>query len=225
MKVLQSSIFRAFCSIAIGALLIKYRGETVTWLTVTIGALFLLSGIISCATYFIASRKSSEYKITDAQGNVVNYGKPTFPIVGLGSIILGFLLTITPSVFVTALMYILGAMLILGAINQFMVLASIRRIGALSFFYWICPSLILLTGIYVIVKPMESAEVPLLIIGWCLLLYGVTEMINAMKMYLQQRRYKKMIAEQEAEATAEAVEITEESAEIIEQDEQKSLPE
>lgn len=197
MKVLQSSLFRAFCSIAIGALLIKYRGETVTWLTIAIGVLFLLSGIISCATYLITVRKASEYKITDAQGNVISNGRPTFPIVGLGSTILGFLLTITPGVFVTALMYILGAVLILGAVNQYMVLAAARKIGVVSVVYWICPSVILLTGLIVMFKPMETAELPLLIIGWCSLLYGVTEVINAMKVSSQQRKYKKLMAAQE----------------------------
>jgi len=193
MKVLQSSIFRAFCSIAIGALLIKYRGETVTWMTIAIGVLFLLSGIISCATYFMAVRKAGEYKITDAEGNVIADARPPFPLVGLGSVILGFLLAITPTVFVTALMYILGAILILGAVNQYMVLAGARKIGVVSFIYWICPSLILITGLFVMLKPMETAELPLLIIGWCSLLYGVTEIINAMKVNAQQRKYKKMM--------------------------------
>lgn len=193
MKVLQSSLFRAFCSIAIGALLIKYRGETVTWMTIAIGVLFLLSGIISCATYFMTARKASEYKITDAEGNIISNGKPPFPIVGLGSMILGFILTITPDIFVTALMYILGAILILGAVNQYMVLANVRKIGAVSLLYWICPSVILITGLLVMLKPMETAELPLLIIGWCSLLYGVTEVINAMKVSSQQRKYRKMM--------------------------------
>ena len=47
MKIFQSSIFRAVCAIVVGALLIKYPDEGVTWLTVAIGILFLLSGIIA----------------------------------------------------------------------------------------------------------------------------------------------------------------------------------
>ena len=34
MKIFQSSIFRAVCAIVVGALLIKYPDEGVTWLTV-----------------------------------------------------------------------------------------------------------------------------------------------------------------------------------------------
>ena len=47
MKIFQSSIFRAICAIVVGALLIKYPEDGVTWLTVAIGVLFLLSGIIA----------------------------------------------------------------------------------------------------------------------------------------------------------------------------------
>lgn len=206
MKVLQSSLFRAFCSIAIGALLIKYRGATVTWITIAIGVLFLISGVISCVTYFMATRHSDNYRITDTEGNVINNYKPAFPIVGLGSIILGFLLAITPNIFVTTLMYILGAVLILGAVNQYMNLANARKIGQIPFVFWICPSLILLTGFFVVLKPMETAELPLLIIGWCSLLYGITEIINAMKVSSQHRKYKKMIQQKELEAQAEQAE-------------------
>ena len=47
MKILQSSLVRAVMAFAVGALIIKYREETVHWLTVVIGALFFVSGLIS----------------------------------------------------------------------------------------------------------------------------------------------------------------------------------
>jgi uncharacterized membrane protein HdeD (DUF308 family) len=140
MKILQSSIFRAICAIAIGIMLIKYPDNTVTWITVAIGILFLLSGVISMVVYFNANKQVADYKITDANGNVIAGEKPTFPLVGLGSIILGLLLAITPSIFITALMYIIGAILILGAINQFMGLINGRRYGHVSLWYWVMPS-------------------------------------------------------------------------------------
>ena len=183
MKILQSSIFRALSAIAIGILLIKFPDNTVTWITVAIGILFLLSGIISLVVYVHAKKNVSEYKITDAQGRVVAGEKPTFPIVGVGSIILGFLLTLTPNIFIKALMYIIGAILILGAINQYMNLINARRYGKIGFGYWIFPSVILLIGLYVIIKPMVPASMAMLVLGLCSLLYGVTEMINSLKFY------------------------------------------
>ena len=48
MKALQSYIFRAISAIVVGALLVKYREETVTWLTILIGVIFFVSGVICC---------------------------------------------------------------------------------------------------------------------------------------------------------------------------------
>ena len=215
MKILQSSIFRALSAIAIGILLIKFPDNTVTWITVAIGILFLLSGIISLVVYVHAKKNVSEYKITDAQGRVVAGEKPTFPIVGVGSIILGFLLTLTPNIFIKALMYIIGAILILGAINQYMNLINARRYGKIGFGYWIFPSVILLIGLYVIIKPLAPASMAMLVLGWCSLLYGVTEMINSLKFYSDKRKAHQAeeipVAEEVIEAT-NVEEVAEETA-------------
>lgn len=192
MKILQSALFRAVCSIIVGVLLIQYPGNTVTWITVAIGVLFLLSGVISCVTYFSAVRNASAYKITDGDGRVLYGGKPSVPIVGIGSVILGAMLVARPALFVEGLMYVLGAILILGAVNQFMVLVSARRLARVPFVFWICPSLVLLVGLYVMLKPMESAELPLVILGWCSLVYGVTEIINSTKVYSWKKRLNRL---------------------------------
>ena len=181
MKIFQSSIFRAICAIVVGALLIKFPDEGVTWLTIAIGVLFLLSGIIALMAYLNAKKHASEYTITDQEGRIISGTQPTFPIVGAGSIILGLTLALTPGVFIHGLMYILAAIMILAGLNQLMALISARRLGKISFSYWIAPSLVLITGLFVVFKPMDSAEIPLLILGWCSLLYGVTEIINSLK--------------------------------------------
>ncbi len=183
MKIFQSSVFRALCAIIVGGLLIKFPDDSVTWLTMAIGALFLISGIISMIAYWHARRNTSEYVITDRDGNIISGAQPTFPIVGIGSIILGLVLTLSPKAFIGGLMYVLGAIIILGAVNLLLALISARRMGSIGLTYWIAPSLILLTGIFVVAKPMETAQLPLLVLGWCSLLYGVTEIINAIKIH------------------------------------------
>lgn len=204
MKILQSSIFRALCAIVIGAMLIKNPDSTVKGITIAIGILFLVSGVISCVVYFNARIHSSENEVYDAEGRLISGGKPTFPIVGLGSTILGFVLALMPSAFVTSLMYVLGAILILGALNQFLALVQARKIASLSFWYRVCPSLVLLTGVYVMVKPMETAALPLLIIGWCLLFYGVTECVNAFMIHRCKRIVSQM-SKRDATDSAEDV--------------------
>ncbi len=188
MKILQSSVFRALCAIAVGTMLIKNPDSTVKGITIAIGVLFLVSGIISCVAYFNARMHAAENEVYDAEGRLIAGGKPTFPIVGLGSTILGFVLALMPGAFVTSLMYVLGAIILLGALNQFLVLIQARKFAVMPLWYWVCPTLILLTGLFVMVKPMETAGLPLLIIGWCLLFYGVTECINAFKIHQCRKR-------------------------------------
>ena len=208
MKLLQSSFFRAICSIVIGILLLKYPDNSVTWLTMAIGILFLLSGIIAMISYWTARRHAGEYTITDAEGNVISGSQPSFPIVGIGSVILGLTLMLSPDMFVRWLMYILGAMIILGSINQLIVLIAARRFGSIGAFFWIAPIVLLIIGILIFVKPMESAELPLIILGWCMLVYGVTEVINSLMVYSLRKRMK--LQQEEAAKGLEAEEIKEE---------------
>lgn len=212
MKLFQSSLFRALCAIVVGALLIKYPDDSVTWLTVAIGILFLLSGIIALIAYVNARKHASEYTITDQEGRIISGSQPTFPIVGAGSVILGLTLALTPGVFIHGLMYILGAIMILGGLNQLMALVSARRLGDVPFTFWIAPSLILITGLFVVLRPMETAEIPLLILGWCSLLYGITEIINSLKIRsirkLADRQREEMERQRSAEEAQNAEEIS-----------------
>ena len=203
MKVVQSSFFRALCAIIIGALLIKYREQTVTWMTIVIGVMFFLSGVVSCAAYFSARNRKDTPQVFDAEGNQLTGFTPTFPIVGLGSIVLGLILALMPTTFITWLIYILAAILILGAINQFVSLAAIRSVAHIGFYFWIMPSLILLTGLIAIVYPSAIASAPLFVIGWCMLLYGVVEIINALKIGKIRRLKEKMAKAMEEKDTKE----------------------
>jgi uncharacterized membrane protein HdeD (DUF308 family) len=188
-KIFQSTAFRAVCALVIGALLIKFPDNTVTGITIAIGVLFLLSGVLSCLSYIQARRHASEYKIYDAEGRLVAGEQPMFPIVGIGSIILGLILALMAKSFVTALMYIIGILLVLGAINQFMGLLTGRRYGHIGLWMWVMPSLILLTGLYVMLKPMAPLQVAMTILGWCMVVYGVVELVNALKFYRDRKQW------------------------------------
>ena len=216
MKILQSSIFRAICAITIGILLIKFPDNTMVWITRAIGVLFFLSGIISLIVYVNARRHVSEYKITDAEGRVVAGEVPTFPIVGLGSLIFGAMLALTPTTFVKVLMYVIGGILVLGALNQYLNLVYGRRYGKIPFAYWIVPTAVLLSILFVLIKPMETADLTMFFLGWCSLVYGITEIINSLKFYSDKRKFKQAqeipMAEEIIEETSEPTftEVTEE---------------
>ncbi|MDO4934055.1 MAG: DUF308 domain-containing protein [Prevotella sp.] len=193
MKVLQSSIFRAACSVIVGAMLIKYPADTATWLVIAMGVLFLLSGVISCAVYISARRKDDGVTVLNSNGKIISGGTPPFPIVGVGSVILGLLLALRPHFVMGAMGYVFGAILILGAINQIVSLVSAGRVSRIPVVFWICPAVILIVGLIAVVHPVWIASAPLVILGWCLLLYGVTEVINALKINADRRRFERFM--------------------------------
>jgi uncharacterized membrane protein HdeD (DUF308 family) len=221
MKVLQSSFFRAVIAIVVGLLLIKYREATAHWLTIAIGALFFISGLISCVVYYSMRKHADEPQAVDAQGIPQNADKPSFPIVGLGSLILGIILALMPSTFLAGLTYIMAAILILGAINQYANLALAKKYCHIGLFFWLLPSLILLTGIVVIVKHIDPVSTVLLIIGWSMLLYGATECLNAVKIYQANKRKK---VAQESVQTAQPTNETPEAEAQPTEDHQPEQP-
>ena len=188
MKTLISSLLRAICAIAVGALLVKYREQTVEWITVAIGILFFVSGVFSCVAYFVARGKKDDVEVYDASGKRLTPVKPIFPIVGLGSLILGLILAVMPTAFITYLVYLLAAILILGAVNQLVGLVAATRIARVGIYFWIMPSLTLLIGLVAVISPSSIASAPLFVIGWAMMVYGAVEMVNALKFY-QLRRY------------------------------------
>ena len=193
MRLIQSSIIRAIVAIVIGALLVKYRVETMTWITIAAGILFFISGAISCTVYYFEKEKAAKVPpITDEKGNVVKANPPIFPIVGIGCAVLGIILTLMPNEFITWVVYIFAAILILGAVNQFMNLASSRQFARVPLLFWLFPSVTLGIGIYIIAQPMDAAALPLKVIGWCLMFYGVVELVNAIKINQMKRAYEKI---------------------------------
>ena len=216
MKILQSSIFRALIALCIGSLLIKYPDNTLTGLTIAIGVLFLLSGVVSIITWYYAKRHASDYKIYDAEGRLVAGERPAPPIVGIGSVVLGFILALMPETFVSLQMYFIAVLLVLGAITQFMTLIAVRHYSTITLWYWFCPAITMLVGLFVLFKPMESAAMPLIILGWCSLFYGVSEMMNAIAIFIFKRQLKRKQEQEEQLKQDEAAIQSSDSNEIVE---------
>lgn len=194
MKVIHSSIFRAVCAIIVGVLLIQYREQTVTWITIAIGVLFFLSGVISLASYWAAKRNAEKMQgqiLSDSNGKPIMGMMPKFPLVSVGSLILGLLLALMPQVFIAWLMFILAFILILGALTQFVNLASAAKMGRVGILFWLFPSALLLLGLLAIIKPSAIASAPFFIIGWGMLIYGVVELLNAFKVSNNKRIWLK----------------------------------
>lgn len=220
MKVLQISAIRAIIVLVTGFLLVKYREETMTWMTITVGVLFLLSGLVSCMVYYFekekVAKKTAKAEQQEGQQEEENLKSPSFPIAGVGSIALGIILAVMPNTFITWVVYILAALLILGAVNQFMNLARSRQYARVPAYMWLFPTVILAVAILLISKPIETAQLPLLVLGWAFMYYGVLEFILIIRMYLVRKSYEK--AEEAKIVTGDKL-VTDniEDAEIVEE--------
>ncbi|KGF57631.1 DUF308 domain-containing protein [Prevotella melaninogenica] len=220
MKVLQISAIRAIIVLVTGFLLVRYREETMTWMTITVGILFLLSGLVSCIAYYFekekVARKTAKAEQQEGQQEEENLKSPSFPIAGVGSIALGIILAVMPNTFITWVVYILAALLILGAVNQFMNLARSRQYARVPVYMWLFPTVILAIAILLISKPIETAQLPLLVMGWAFMYYGVLEFILIIRMYLVRKSYEK--AEEAKIVTGDKL-VTDniEDAEIVEE--------
>ena len=191
-----------------------------TWMTITVGILFLLSGLVSCIAYYFekekVAKKTAKAEQQEGQEEEENLKSPSFPIVGVGSIALGIILAVMPNTFITWVVYILAALLILGAVNQFMNLARSRQYARVPVYMWLFPTVILAIAILLISKPIETAQLPLLVLGWAFMYYGVLEFILIIRMYLVRKSYEK--AEDAKVVTGDKL-VTDniEDAEIVEE--------
>ena len=220
MKVLQISAIRAIIVLVTGFLLVRYREETMTWMTITVGILFLLSGLVSCIAYYFekekVAKKTAKAEQQEGEQEEENLKSPSFPIAGVCSIALGIILAVMPNTFITWVVYILAALLILGAVGQFMNLARSRQYARVPVYMWLFPTVILAIAILLISKPIETAQLPLLVLGWAFMYYGVLEFILIIRMYLVRKSYEK--AEDAKVVTGDKL-VTDniEDAEIVEE--------
>ncbi len=166
MRTLSNSILRSVCSLVIGVLLVVWPETAMIYLVITIGVLFLIPGLVSMLGYF--AHRTGEVE-------------QTFPVAALGSALFGLWLMIMPAFFVSILMYILGAFLVLAGIQLISSLVSVRRASMVPVGFFVVPVLILLAGILVLLNPFATASVPFIILGVSCICYSLSDLINYYK--------------------------------------------
>lgn len=197
MKVLQITAVRAIIVLVTGFLLVKYREDTMTWMTITVGVLFLISGLVACMVYYFekekVAKKTAKAALQEGQQEEEDLKSPSFPIAGVGSIVLGIILAVMPNTFTTWMVYILSALLILGAVNQFMNLARSRQYARVPVYMWVFPTISMVVAILLISRPIETDALffTLKVIGWAFMYYGVLEFVLIIRMYLVRKAYDK----------------------------------
>lgn len=177
MKTLLPVLVRALCSFAVGCLLVANPQTMTTMIVQVVGGIFVVSGIIQTVNYWMAR---------DGEAGL----RSLFPVVGVGSLLLGLLLLMKPGVFVTALMYLLGIFVLGAGCSQLGGLVRMRRIAPLQWWVFVWPIALIAMGLLILIHPMKSASLPFLILGIACIGYGFTDLVYALRLmyYMRQRR-------------------------------------
>ncbi len=161
---MKSILVRSVSSIVVGGLLVAFPNQAAVWLIVVIGCLFFGPGVYSMITY---------WTMRNAEGY-----RPVFPVVGLGSAILGLWMIFNPSFFARSIMLALGGLLIVAAISQFASVIRARKVAPTPIVFYAIPILLFLAGAYVITNLDEAVAFPFYVVGASMVVYGLVEMVH-----------------------------------------------
>ena len=161
MRTLNYAAISSICALLVGILLVVWPEVAVNYLVITIGALFFLPGVLGVFGYFMSSGKQ------EAQA--------------MGSALLGLWLMVMPAFFVGILMYLLGALLVLGGLNQLIRLIAVRNQVHVPVILYVIPVLVLGSGLLILFNPFEAANVPFIILGVSAIIYGITDLIRLLR--------------------------------------------
>lgn len=192
----KGAIYRSILAIALGLVLVIWPGTALRYIIMLIGVIFLMTGLIA----FIVSNKNRE-----------DHRKSLVPFSGIGSMVLGLLLLCLPSTFATIFMFILGFVLVIAAVGQFVTLAAARQFGYVSLVSYLFPVLILIAGIVVLFDPFKSAEGVFILFGVTAIFYGVTDLLNqySIRRMRKASEEKEQIQKMEGKTDVEDVEYEE----------------
>lgn len=163
------AMLRGIAALLIGILLVFWSQNAVTYLIMAVGCLFLIPGLLSLLAYF---------RQTSPEGNR-SFGWSQ--VLGIGSILFGLCLIVSPVFFEKSLMYALGIILSYAGLSEIIQLTVARQWTRVSVGFYVTPVLVMLVGIFILFNPIESANVPFIILGIGCMVYGLSDMVNVIK--------------------------------------------
>lgn len=163
------AMLRGIAALLIGILLVFWSQNAVMYLIMAVGCLFLIPGLLSLLAYF---------RQTSPEGNR-SFGWSQ--VLGIGSILFGLCLIVSPVFFEKSLMYALGIILSYAGLSEIIQLTVARQWTRVPVGFYVTPVLVMLVGIFILFNPIESANVPFIILGVGCMVYGLSDMVNVIK--------------------------------------------
>lgn len=169
MKFIGSYIFRSLCSLLVGLLLLFNAEQMPALMVRLIGFLFLLPGVFGVIVYLYG------------QFNRRAIVRPTFPLMSIGSILFGAYLELYPDSFVTYLVFLLGLLLLLAGVNQFLSMVNNRKVSPFSLLLMLMPMVLMGIGGYCVTHSSEAAGTLFKILGATCIYYGLSDMFLTLR--------------------------------------------
>lgn len=194
MKLLRISLIRVVAALITGVLLLKYHEDVLKALTIAMGVMFIIAGIVSLGGWVNTRRRKADMPVSaDGQENADD-NQPMFPVAGLGSLLLGLILAFTRSDdYLTWAMYLLGAVLVLGALSMIMNIMSARKIESLGVWMWLPPIAIIVASVSAMFRGLVPPDVCTTILGITALVYAVVELVCSVIFSNIRRRFEKTL--------------------------------
>ena len=162
----QNALVRGLLTLATGALILALPGLTLKSVVMTIGAMILVNGLFSLLFSWWRNRK----------------GRQTTSFSGIFNILLGMLFLLAPLAIVKFFGFFFGFLFLLLGFMQ--VSGALGMLGK-SLWSWIYLAFALMmtfAGIFLLAKPIESAENVLTFFGVILVVYGFFELLTAWRL-------------------------------------------
>ncbi|MBR4119816.1 MAG: DUF308 domain-containing protein [Bacteroidales bacterium] len=164
-----STIIRCIVAILIGVIMVIWPDKVNSLIITAIGVIIMLPTIIAILAYIFAKTEEAKKK------------SKTTIFVSLGSAVLGLIMVLYPARFVSLFTLFVGIVLLLAGVIQ---IVGVLKYSIQTKSYWmlITPLAVLATGVITVVYFNNITNMLLILIGVILLLYGVSELLNYLKL-------------------------------------------
>ena len=184
-----SGLLRAIVAIAIGIVMVVCKTDAMVLIVRVISAFIFASGLVS----LIIGYKNKK------DGNM-----PLMGVNGVFDLVIAGLAFAFAPVAAGLVVYLIGFVLIGFGLFQLITLGSASRVMRMGVFAFVMPVLVLLAGVFLLVRPSFLGTAVGAVAGVALIIYGVSELVSSFKM-------KKAIDEYEIHQTQEPAPSAEET--------------
>lgn len=164
----KRTLLRGIISILIGVTIFAVPGLTLSLIIQILGGFLLVDGIVNLML--------DKLKKTQDQAAIMIVPR------GIPNIIFGLILLIFPTFIISIFVFLIGFVLIFAGGSQLVAQLSNRSLLGFSWVYTVFAIIALIAGIFLFLKPFESAETMMKFIAAIIAIYGIGELYWSFKL-------------------------------------------